>query len=287
MNENRHSVMKHLKNTRQTVLKASRAYYTNRAYYEDLLAQRQRRIAVLNKRELDFLEHAFSAHATHPVSDVLDVACGSGRHVFELAKRGYECTGLDYTPERIQIARERAKREGLSVKLLQGDATRLSYDNEFDAALALYVLFLLPNDDDVLKCLSLINCALRPGGILVCNIGNPFYNGKQWFSLKAIHEGLHITEDRAPGIHGTEIARIREFDPMHGVAWWQETSIIEAPDGTHVFRDRQRLRLFTYWDIIHYLQVAGFKEIKCYPDWEINSRNKPKAEKLVFVSRKD
>jgi SAM-dependent methyltransferase len=279
--------MKRLKDTRETVLEASRAYYAHRADYEDLLVQRQRRFVEANKRELNFLQHAFSAHATRPIKQVLDVACGSGRHVIRLAKLGYECTGLDYTPQRIQVAKERAKREGVSLRLLQGDATKLNYENEFDSVLALYVLFLLPNDDDVLKCLSLIHRALSPGGILVCNIGNPFYKGKHWFSLDSIYKGLCVVEDRAPGIHSTEIARLRDFDPMHGVAWWQETSIIKAPDGIHVFPDRERLRLFTYWDILHYLQAAGFKEIICYPDWQTSSPKKPKAETLIFVSRKD
>jgi SAM-dependent methyltransferase len=273
--------------TRETVLKASRAYYAHRAYYEDLLVQGQRSLAEANKRELNFLEHAFRANATRPIKRVLDVACGSGRHVFGLAKRGYDCTGLDYTPERIKIAKERAKREGLSVKLLQGDATRLSHEDEFDAVLALYVLFLLPSDDDVQKCLRLIYRALRTGGILVCNIGNPFYKGKHWFSLDSIYKGLCVVEDRAPCIHSTEVAQLRDFDPMYGVAWWQETSIIKAPDGIHIFPDRERLRLFTYWDILHYLQAAGFKEVICYPDWKTSPPKKPKAETLVFVSRKD
>ena len=278
--------MKQLKDTRETALKASRAYYAHRAYYEDLLAQRQRRYAKTNKREIDFLEHAFSAYPTRQIRDVLDVACGSGRHIFGLAKLGYECTGMDYTPERIQVAKERAKRLGVSVKLLQGDATRLDFESEFDAALALYILFLLPNDDEVLKCLKLIHRALRPGGVLVCNVGNPFFN-KHWFSMKAIYDGVGVVEDRAPGIRSTEVYRLRDFDPMHGVAWWQETSTIEAPDGIHIFRDRERLRLFTYWDIVHYLQLAGFRDVKCHPDWETNPPKKPKAEMLVFVSRKD
>lgn len=279
--------MKRSNDTRETVLKASRSYYAHRAYYYDLLLQQQSTFSKTHRREVDFLKHAFSADASRPISQVLDVACGSGRHVFDLTRMGYKCTGLDFTPERIQIAKKSAKREGLSVKLLRGDATRLNYENEFDAALALYILFLLPNDDDVLKCLNQIHRALRPGGILVCNIGNPFFKGEQWFSLKGIDKGLHIIEDSNPGIHLTELHRLEDFDSLHGVAWWQETCIIEAPDGIHVFKDRERVRLFTYWDIFHYLQSAGFREIKCYPDWEINPRKKPKAEALVFVSRKD
>jgi hypothetical protein len=83
------------------------------------------------------------------------------------------------------------------------------------------------------------------------------------------------------------IDKVEDFDPLHGVAWWQETHIIEASDGVRVFREHERLRLFTYWDVLHYLQAAGFGETKCYLDWKTKSPNKPKAEWLVFVSRKD
>jgi len=83
------------------------------------------------------------------------------------------------------------------------------------------------------------------------------------------------------------VDQVKDYDPIHGVAWWEEVSVIEAPDGVHVFRDRERLRLLTYWDMANYLQAAGFKEIKCYPDWKIKPPKKPKAESLVFVSRKD
>jgi SAM-dependent methyltransferase len=274
-------------NTRETVLNASRAYYAHLAYYGDLLAQRERRVAETTKRELDFLEFAFRTHATHRVGEVLDVACGNGRHVVGLAHRGYRCTGQDYTLERVRIAKARAKREGVSVKLLQGDATRLKCENEFDAVLALNILFLLPSDDDVLKCLRQIHRALKSGGILICNVQNPFSERKDWCSLKAIHQGYHVQETRVPGMRYTDVDRVQDFDPVHGVVWWQETSVIEASDGTHVFRDRERLRLFTYWDILHYLQVTGFKEIKCYLDWKIKTPRKPKAEGLIFVSRKD
>jgi SAM-dependent methyltransferase len=273
------------KNTRETVLEASRAYYSHLAYYEDLLAQRASARAN-TKRELDFLEFAFSAHATRRISEVLDVACGNGRHIVELAHRGYRCTGLDYTPERVHIAKAGAKREGVSVKLSQGDATKLEYQNGFDAGLALYILFLLPNDDDVVNSLRQIHRALRSGGILICNIYNSLYAGKGWFS-EVIHKGLHVEEAHARGARITTVCRLHDFDPIHGVAWDQETNIIEAPDGMHIFRDPERLRLFTYWDILRYLQAAGFKEIKCYPDWKIKPPRKPGGERLIFVSRKD
>jgi hypothetical protein len=83
------------------------------------------------------------------------------------------------------------------------------------------------------------------------------------------------------------IDQVQDVDPLHGVAWWQETHIVETSEGMHIFREHERLRLFTYWDILHYLQTAGFKQNKCDPDWNTKPPKKPKAEWLVFVSRKD
>jgi SAM-dependent methyltransferase len=271
-----------LENARKAVLEASRSYYAHLACYEE----RTRAEATTN-RELDFLEFAFHTHATHRVRDVLDVACGSGRHVLGLARRGYKCVGQDYTPEQVHMAQARAKRERVSIRLLQGDATRLKYESEFDAVLALYTLFLLSDDDSVLTCLRQVHRALKSGGVMVCNTANPFYDGENWFSLKSVQRGHYFNEAPVPGMRHLSIDQVQDFDPLQGVAWWQETHVIEAPDGTHIFRERERLRLFTYWDILHYLQVAGFKQNKCYPDWEIKSPKKPRAEWLVFVSRKD
>jgi SAM-dependent methyltransferase len=279
--------MARLENTRKTVLKASRAYYTHLGYYHDLLYERDRHAVETTKHELDFLEFAFHAHATHKVRDVLDVACGSGRHILGLAHRGYKCTGQDYTPEQVQIAQAKVKRERLSVKLLHGDATRLNYENTFDAVLAIRILFLLPDDDSVLACLRQTHSALKSGGIVVCNIANPFYDGENWFSLKSIQRGHYFGETCVPGMRSVGIDRVESFDPIHGTALWDETSVIETSDGVHVFREHEHLRLLTYWDTLHYLQEAGFKETKCYPDWKIKPSKKPKAEWLIFVSRKD
>ncbi len=99
-------------------------YYARRAYYYDLLSQRHR-TDKKTRRELAFLEFAFKKNATRRVSRVLDVACGGGRHIVGLARRGYQCTGQDLTPKRIKIAKSRATRFKVSVELSVGDATKL------------------------------------------------------------------------------------------------------------------------------------------------------------------
>ncbi len=109
---------------RSLVLRSSRQYYARRAYYLELLSQR-RRTDKKTDRGLAFLEFAFKKNAARKVSRVLDVACGGGRHIAGLAQRGYQCTGRDLTPERIEMAKNRAARFKVSVELSVGDATKL------------------------------------------------------------------------------------------------------------------------------------------------------------------
>ncbi len=259
-------------------------YYAHRAYYVDLLSQR-RRVDRETVREVKFLESAFKKHSTRRVRQVLDVACGGGRHIVGLAQKGYECTGQDYTPERVEMARNRAARSNVSVELGRGDATNLHFKGEFDAVLALNVLFLLPSDEDAAKCLAGTYEALRPGGVLVCSIYNGLATGSSEARRLTNYDSL-VSEVPGRGIRITRIEKLKDYDPVLGVGWVHSTDIIEAPDGGHVFRDRERFRFFTYWDIMRLLTDSGFKSPSTYPDWETRPIAKPKAEQLVFVARK-
>jgi len=270
------------KDSRDTVLARSKKYYTRRVYYYDLLDQRSSAVKRTTK-EVDFLEKAFKTHASRPIKNVLDIACGRGRHVVGLAQHGYTCTGRDLTPECIQVAKARAERAKVVVELDEGDATKLPEKRKFDAVLALYILFLLPSDGDVLSCLRQIYDILLPGGVLVCNVFNPF--SINWIT-NMIKEGYNINEYRIKGIRFLEIEKPRDFDPIKGTVWEEETTVIEAPDGHHVFHDRERVRLLTYWDAMHYLHAVGFDNVEAYADWLTKHERKAKAQQIIFVARK-
>lgn len=267
--------------SRGEVLRSSVRYYARRAYYLDLLSQRQS-VDKETSRELRFLEFALRKKASRLVKRVLDIACGGGRHIVALAQKGYDCTGLDYTAERVEMAKSRAARSKVSLELKRGDATKLSYQNMFDAVQALNILFLLPSDEEVEKCIAGVYRALRPGGIFVCNIFNAF--GPEARKLTD-HESL-VSERHGRGIHFTRIEKVENYDSVLSRGWIHSTDLIEAPDGHHVFRDKEYLRYFTYWDIAHYLKNAGFKSLSHYTDWNTKAVRKATADQLVFVARK-
>ena len=68
---------------------------------------------------------------------VLDVGCGPGRHSLALARRGIEVVGVDRSPVFLQLARDAAAAESLSVTFLELDVRDLAFEGEFDAAICL------------------------------------------------------------------------------------------------------------------------------------------------------
>lgn len=67
-------------------------------------------------------------------SVILDLCCGQGRHVLELARRGFaNLYGVDRSHYLISRARKTAKRDGHAVTFREGDARKLRFrDNTFD-----------------------------------------------------------------------------------------------------------------------------------------------------------
>lgn len=60
-----------------------------------------------------------------PYGPALDLGCGSGFWAIELARRGWQVTGVDFVPKAVRRARTRAQDAGVDVRLLEGDVTHL------------------------------------------------------------------------------------------------------------------------------------------------------------------
>lgn len=70
---------------------------------------------------------------------VLDLGCGSGRHVVELAGRGFDVTGIDLSPSAAQLAQSWLNQKNLEGQIIVGDfddETPDFEDSTFQAVLA-------------------------------------------------------------------------------------------------------------------------------------------------------
>lgn len=94
---------------------------------------------------------------------VLDVGCGTGIMLHELAARFDTAAGLDYSALALEFCRQRGLR-----RLIRGDATRLPYASDsVDVALALDVVEHL--DDDA-GCVAELARVCRPGGHVLVHV---------------------------------------------------------------------------------------------------------------------
>ncbi len=112
--------------------------------------------------------------------EILDVACGAGRHVIPLSKNGYTVTGVDTSQAMLDVLREKAGQVGIEIPVTRCDMKEIGFREEFDAIICMYTSFnYLLTDQDIEKALAAFHRALRPGGIAILDLMNPiFYIGK-------------------------------------------------------------------------------------------------------------
>ncbi|MDD5129918.1 MAG: class I SAM-dependent methyltransferase [Candidatus Omnitrophica bacterium] len=68
---------------------------------------------------------------------ILDIGCGTGRHAIELAKRGYQVTGIDLSESQLKRAKEKAKEQGVKIDFQRLDARNLPFNGDFDLTIML------------------------------------------------------------------------------------------------------------------------------------------------------
>jgi ubiquinone/menaquinone biosynthesis C-methylase UbiE len=202
--------------------------------------------------------------------DVLDVACGFGRHAVPLAAAGYRVVGVDRSQTLLAEARRRAG-EGRWPELVQADYRELPFtDESFDAAINLFTSLGYFGDEEDTKALAEIARVLRSDGRLVIEIMHrdrlvSMFRERDWTLLG---EGRLLLEQRT-------------FDPGSGVAQTTQTLIDRAGD-----RDSRTfsVRVYTATELVAMLLGAGFEEAKCYGD--LDGGQLGTDTRLVIVARR-
>jgi SAM-dependent methyltransferase len=121
-------------------------------------------------QEVAFLEKILALQAG---TKILDMPCGHGRHAVELAKRGYNVTGVDLNRFFLQKAKEAAAKEGIALDLKQGDMRNTWFDSDFDVALNLFTaLGYFKNDADDLHVFENLSRSLKRGGLFFIDFIN-------------------------------------------------------------------------------------------------------------------
>ena len=119
--------------------------------------------------EVDFLVAALAPPAG---GEVLDVACGYGRHAIGLARRGFRVTGVDFNPHYLEAAEDEATAAGTAARWVRADMRALPFERDFDAAYSYFTSFGYFSDEENERVLAGVARALRPGGRFLLDVLN-------------------------------------------------------------------------------------------------------------------
>jgi ubiquinone/menaquinone biosynthesis C-methylase UbiE len=99
-----------------------------------------------------------------PGMDLLDVACGTGNASIPAANAGARVTGLDFSPELLEIARERAADAMVEIDFVEGDAQELPFeDDSFDRVVSTFGHMFAPDHE---RTAAEMKRVLRPAGVI-------------------------------------------------------------------------------------------------------------------------
>ncbi len=186
-----------------------------------------------------------------PGQDVLDVACGYGRHALHLARQGLRVVGLDLSDYLLGLATARAAAENSPARFVRADMRVLPFGEVFDAAVCLGGSFgQFANEDEDLALLTETARALKPGGKFLLDVANrdgilSRFIGKDWNEL----------ED------GTVVLHERRWDSLQGRV--EGRDVVIGADG----RKREyehSMRLYGAPEITSLLRRAGFDVLALY-----------------------
>jgi D-alanine-D-alanine ligase len=210
--------------------------------YDDYLAER-------TPIEVDRLEVLL---ALRPPVRILDLACGQGRHTIELARRGYQVTGVDLSTYLLDVAAARARAAKVTMRFVHGDMREPIRGGRFDAALSLFTSFgYFVDEADDRKVLRSAASMLAPSGRLLLEVLNgererENFEPRQWFSVGK-----------------TAVMEERQLDQAGRRLVVQRT--VSTPNARQT--DVHAIRIYSGAEVDTALHEAGFNDVRLYGDW--------------------
>jgi SAM-dependent methyltransferase len=221
------------------------------------------------RREADSIEILLGLS---PPAHLLDVPCGAGRLLVELASRGYHVTGADLDPALVVDALNAAaaQKVAANVHVEARDMRDLPWPDTFDAVYCFWESFGFFDDAGNHAFLTAVAAALKPGGRFVfdTHIAETMLPRLPHRDWERVDDALLVLEDRDYDHHRATLTR--------------HLTLIEAGRTAEL---TITTRLYTYRELVTLLDSAGFTACEGYT-WLSMVPFMLGAPRLVMVAQK-
>lgn len=205
-------------------------------------------------------------------SKALDIACGSGRHSLELARRGFDVTGFDLSKFLIKEAAKglkRSKEKDLKLKFLNKDMRHFNFDHSFDIAVNLFTSFgYFTDDEENFKVFKNVSDSLKKGGYFLFDFLNKNYLVKNIIPYsKKKHGEVTVIQRRK-----IEDGFVRKnIEIRNGIEKMSFTEVLK------LYSPREFKKAFDSYDL---------KIIKQFGDYFGNNFDENKSQRLIILAKK-
>ena len=211
-------------------------------------------------------------------SSLLDVACGEGSFAVGMAKLGYEVTGMDQSQRMIDLANDRAHKEGVDVRFHVEDMRTIPYRREFDLVTCFFdSLNYLLNIRDLHQTFKGVFQALVPGGFFIFDMNTIYGLAVDW-----MREETYIQNEAKDFI---EIHR-QSYDYENQIATMDITIFVQQGEMWERIDETHQERGYPIADIQFLLNETGFDIYGMYGSLKNRIEVQNTSPRAWFIGRK-
>ncbi len=231
------------------------------------------------KAVADYIEKQFGEFSKIKTESVLDLACGTGNVTVELARRGYDMTGIDLSEEMLCIARDKCDSERFRHGVLlvrQNMADFELYGTVNGVVCCLDSLNYLLTTDELKRTFLHVYNYLDEGGVFVFDMNTPY----KFENIYA--DNSYILEDE-----GVFCAWQNEYSEKTKKCRFYLSVFEEAPNGQwERFDEIQTERCYSMRTVKKLLSECGFELCSLHSDTDGNPVAED-SERWYFTVRKN
>jgi SAM-dependent methyltransferase len=213
----------------------------------------------------NFLDTLFGHISLIEGAEVLDLACGKGRHAVYMAKKGLNVTGYDLSPSNISEANKWAHEHlHFYIRDMRDDLGK----EKFDAVFNLFTGFgYFETDEENFSVFQRIYEALKPGGLFIFDY------------LNAESTRLFTEQTMVQKIEGID------FTTRKNLKGKKVIKEIEVIDGGQKFHFQEEVTLYPVQEIEAALVSLGFQELQKFGDYTLGAYT-AQSPRMVLICRK-
>ncbi len=218
---------------------------------------------------------------------VIDIGCGTGVFVADVAQRGMSAIGIDPAEAILDLARRRVADAGLEqkVQLVHGDLSVVDDDVADLVIMMGHVAQYFLTDSEWQMVLTEAHRVLRPGGHLAFETRNPAVNwAAEWTEDNTRADVPH--PDGGDFTSWVQVVDVAGPVDSYVITHHGHTILPSGDgdgDGVHLVAE-ERLRFRNRDEVVSSLEAAGFAVERTWADWE-RSAWTPESREIIVDAR--